>query len=145
MDFFVDGIKVLASVSLNNCKTINDPSVYDNEEEYRYRRLLNFRVQTIPKKSGLLEFIVDCRKPDLAYSIRNMEHLFTYTTTKPFPYGITYAVFGSKNTTAASYRIRDGNNFESKIISILDNAFHKLTDYRLYSPSLTAERVTTQA
>ena len=139
VDFLVDGIYVFARGYIDEDKC-GPLTFQENGKDYG---LFIFRVQTFPKKSGLLEFIVDCRNPGVVGS--QFVNLFTYTTTKPFPYGITYAVFGSKNTTAASYRIRDGNNFKSKIISILDNAFHKLTDYRLYSPSLTAERVTTQA
>ena len=66
-----------------------------------------FRVQTVPHKSGVLEFIVQFRKPEVG---SDFQSLFNYKTTKPYPYGITYAVFGSKNTSNATYRIRDGIN-----------------------------------
>ena len=67
-----------------------------------------FRVQTVPHRSGVLEFIVEYRKPEIGSVFQNV---FNYKTTKPYPYGITYAVFGSRNTSAASYSIRDGNHF----------------------------------
>ena len=73
-----------------------------------------FRVQTVPHKSGVLEFIVQFRKPEVGSDFKS---LFNYKTTKPYPYGITYAVFGSKNTSAATYRIRDGSN----IIKLITN------------------------
>ena len=78
-----------------------------------------FRVQTVPHKSGILEFIVQFRKPEVGSDFQN---LFNYKTTKPYPYGITYAVFGSKNTSAATYRIRDGINI-IKLIKTNGNTF----------------------
>lgn len=101
VDFLVDGIYVFARGYIDEDKC-GPLTFQENGKDYG---LFIFRVQTFPKKSGLLEFIVDCRNPGVVGS--QFVNLFTYTTTKPFPYGITYAVFGSKNTTAASYRIRD--------------------------------------
>ena len=66
-----------------------------------------FRVQTIPQKKGVLEFKVQYREPEEGSAF---EDSFTYNTTTPYPYGITYAVFGSRDTSAATYTIRDGSN-----------------------------------
>ena len=83
------------------------------------KKMAIFRVQTVPHKSGVLEFKIEYRNPEVG---SNFNSIFNYKTTKPYPYGITYAVFGSKNTSAATYRIRDGKNV-IKLIKTVYNTF----------------------
>ena len=96
-----------------------------------------FRVQTVPHIKGVLEFIVDFRRSDLG----SFTNVFKYNTTKPYP--ITYAVFGSRNTSAADYTIRDGIKFNEN--DNLLTFFSQLIDCLKNFPLLTAERATTQA